>query len=71
VETDDLNLFFPSAAMIITKLARDQKLDLKQLLNEEEEEEEEEHGLSRAFFPYLVSLSTSLISMLNKQTKSI
>jgi hypothetical protein len=69
VETDDLNLFFPSAAMIITKLARDQKLDLKQLLNEEEEEEE--HGLSRAFFPYLVSLSTSLISMLNKQTKSI
>jgi hypothetical protein len=63
VETEDLNLFFPSAAMIITKLARDQKLELKQLLNEEEEEEEE-HGLSRAFFPYLVSLSTSLISML-------
>ncbi len=63
METEDLNLFFPSAAMIITKLARDQKLELKQLLNEEEEEEEE-HGLSRAFFPYLVSLSTSLISML-------
>jgi hypothetical protein len=56
--------------MITTKLARDQKLELKQLLNEEEEEEEE-HGLSRAFFPYLVSLSTSLISMLNKQTQSI
>jgi hypothetical protein len=69
VEADDLNLFFPSAAMIITKLARDQKLELKQLLNEEEEEEED--GLSRACFPYLVSLSTSLISMLNKQTKSI
>ncbi len=55
---------FPFSCNDYNKLARDQKLEPTQLLNEEEEEEKEEHGLSRAFFPYLVSLSTSLISML-------